>query len=124
MLDMQLYYGKAKTFRLTIRDASGALVDLSGKTVRFSVKAGRNTTAALITKTSGSGITHDADQPGVGKGLASLRILPNDTLANAAFLYNVVATFVVELEVIQVASEPEILDAGHLTISPAVRTTV
>lgn len=124
MLDMQLTWGKAKTFRLTVRDASGALVDLSGKTLRFSIKETRNTAAALVTKTSGAGITHDVDQPGVGKGLASLRLLPADTNVVAAFKSNTVQTYTCELELIQIGGEPEILDTGFFTVTPAVRTTV
>jgi hypothetical protein len=124
MLDLNLVWGKAKTFRLTVRDASGALVNLTNKELRFSIKSGHNTDAALITKVTAAGITHDGDQPGVGKGLASLRLEPEDTNNNVEIKSNTVQTYICELELIQVADEPEILDTGFFTISPAVRTTV
>lgn len=124
MLDMQIGWGKAKSFRLEVRDAADALVDLTNKTLRFSVKESRVTTAALITALTGDGIVHDANQNAAGKGLATLRLEPADTTGVAAIKSNTVQAYVCELELIQVVGEPEVIDSGFLTVSPAVRTTV
>lgn len=119
MLYLSVVKGKAKNIRLTVRDRDGALVDLTGKTVRFSAKSSFSSAdPATISKSSGAGITHDANQNAGGQGLATMLLSPADT-ANVGK-----GSLVVELELIQTAGEPEILDTGFLTVTEAVRTTV
>lgn len=80
-MDLTIEHGATKTFALVILQG-GANLDLTGKVLRFSAKRDHAAPGApLIAKSTGAGIVHDADQPGVGKGKATLTLLPADTSA-------------------------------------------
>lgn len=124
MLNLTVGHGKAKSFQLVIRDATDTLVNLTNKTLRFSAKASSDDTdPALISKVSGTGITHAADQGGTGKGLATLKLLPADTSGTDLDPASL-STLLCELDLIQVLNEPERLDTGFLNVEPAVRRSV
>lgn len=86
MTKLATFRGDNESFSVTVRDPAGALIDLTGATLRFTAKyrAGDLDVDSVITKTTGSGITHAADQPGVGKGIATIALLPADTVDLAA----------------------------------------
>jgi hypothetical protein len=81
MTRLATYRGDNESFTITVRDAAGALVNLTGATLRFTAKyrASDLDAAAIFSKTTGAGITHAADQAGVGKGLATVALVPGDT---------------------------------------------
>jgi hypothetical protein len=80
------YRGDNETFSVIVRDPAGTVVALTGATLRFTAKyrASDVDDDALITKTTGAGITHDADQVGAGKGKATIAFVPADTATLAA----------------------------------------
>lgn len=116
--------GRAATYDLEVRDASGNLVDLvtAGRELRFSAKlALTDADPPLIYKENGAGITPAADQPGVGKGLAQLRLIPADTTV-AGIPDDGRAYFLeCQLELVVVTGEPEVVDSGILGVYPVVR---
>ncbi len=125
MLDMEIVWGKTKSFRLTVKDRDGNLINLDTKTLRFNVRDKTADLTHLLSLATGAGITHDAAQSTTGKGFATLKVLPTNTTSVAAFNPGSTArTFNCELELIQVANEPEILDVGFFTVLPAVRETL
>lgn len=86
MSRLATYRGDNESFTITVRDSSGALVDLTDCTLRFTAKyrASDIDDDAVITKTTGSGITHAASQATTGKGIATVALIPADTSALTA----------------------------------------
>jgi hypothetical protein len=80
------YRGDNESFTVTVRDPAGAVVALTGATLRFTAKYRPSDVDAdaIITKVTGAGITHDADQVGAGKGKATIAFVPSDTATLAA----------------------------------------
>jgi hypothetical protein len=92
--------------------------------LRFSVRHQSSAAAHLFTKSTGSGIVHEANQSGAGKGFATLTLLPADTTTYTEISSTLVTSLLAELEVVQLPNEPETLDEGFLTVEPAVRKTL
>lgn len=83
----EIYRGATFSTTLTYRDSSNALVDLTGYTARLQLKSSRSLdAAALITLTSGSGIT-------LGGAAGTIAIVITDeqtaTLAAGTVYYSV-----------------------------------
>lgn len=74
------------SFTITARDADGALLDLTNMSLLFQAREQIDSEVVAIEKASGAGIVHAADQPGVGKGLATMTFVPADTATVAATL--------------------------------------
>jgi hypothetical protein len=124
MFILKITRGRFKSFKLVVKDSNDALIDLSGKTLIFSAKKRHSDDdPPVITKSSSSGITHAADQPGVGKGLATLKLSSADT-ALADISKTSMTTLIAELEIEQVTDEPETLDSGYLQINPPIKQSV
>lgn len=73
-----VYTGGDYIFDLTVTDDDGTLIDLTGATLTWQVRLQLDDAAPLIDKETGAGITHAADQPGTGKGLAELAVAKAD----------------------------------------------
>jgi hypothetical protein len=106
--------GETTTRTITVRDGAEALLDLTGKELLFVATRRLSDTPAdaVISKETGDGITHAADQPGVGKGLASITFDAADTASLEA--YRVDLHFAVWLVS---ASLPYVLQRGVLTVN-------
>jgi len=116
--------GRAATYDLEVRDASGNLVDLvtNGRELRFSAKLRlEDADPPVIYKENGAGITPAANQPGAGKGLAQLRLVPGDTAVPAIPDDGRPYFLECQLELVVVAGEPEVVDSGLLGVYPVVR---
>lgn len=81
MSDIVGVKGDTESYDLTIVDAEGEAIDLTGSELWFTIKVNQADTdaAALVQKTSGSGITHADEQDGDGAGLATVALEPEDT---------------------------------------------
>lgn len=80
--NIQITQGESQTRRLTVRDADGNLVDLTGCVVYLTVKAKEGDTVALISKvsTTPSQILILTPQTLDNKGKADIFFTPTDTL--------------------------------------------
>lgn len=124
MLNLSITWGHRKNYPLVVADSTGALVNLDGKTLRFSVKVDPlDVDPEIISKSSGAGIVHAASQSAAGKGLATLTLDEDDTRLATLEAYKR-HVLVCQLEIIQTNGQPEVIDSGLLTVEPAVRQTV
>jgi hypothetical protein len=112
------YRGDNESFTITVRDAAGATVALTGASLRFMAKrrARDADAAAVITKTTASGITHDPDQVGAGKGKATIALLPADTALAAVLVW--------DLQLRDGSGLVQTVATGSLRIRPDVSVTV
>lgn len=124
MSDIDSVWGKAKTFRVTVTDQNqNQRVDLGGKTLRFTAKAFRSDPdPALVTKTTGTGITHLDQTVAATKGQADILILGSDTIASGKIKAARETELEWDLELIQSGND-FVVDSGKWVISPAVRRT-
>jgi hypothetical protein len=83
MTRLATFRGDDETFVITVLDEAGDPLALTGATLRFTAKRRATDPDAdlVISKTTGAGITHDADQVGAGKGKATIALVPGDTSA-------------------------------------------
>lgn len=83
--------GSDQTYRITVVDANGVLVDLTGATVYYTVKQAASDAAALIAKTSATVTEIDIlAQSGATLGQAEIYLVPADTSALlGSYLYDV-----------------------------------
>lgn len=74
-------YTGSRSLVVTVTDAAGAAVDLTGTSARFMAKRNRADADAdaVISKSTGSGITLASPQTGATKGVAYIAIAAGDT---------------------------------------------
>lgn len=122
MSDLESYWGKAKTFRVTVVDQN-VRADLTGKTLRFTAKLSRrDPDPALVTKSTGSGITHLDQTVAATKGQADIAIVAADTNASGKIPASRETDLEWDLELIQSGND-FLVDSGVWTILPSVRRT-
>ncbi len=109
-MDIELFRGDTKVIELAVT-ANGAALDLTGKSLRFTVKASHSEKTALIAKSEADGIvvTYAAG------GLAELTLLPEDTRS----LANQVHTLVYDVRLVDGSNVYTVLD-GMLYVRPIV----
>lgn len=90
--EKEVVAGEDQTFRLTVTDSGGNAEDLTGRTLRFTVRerGAHLDPTALITKTSAIGGEIDVVPP-ASAGLADITLIPSDTedLKPGDYLYDV-----------------------------------
>ena len=73
--NIEIYRGDNRTFKVTVKDGDGVVVDITGASIKFSVKEEISDTSYVIQKTVGSGINiTDA-----ANGEYEVYIVPADT---------------------------------------------
>lgn len=113
-MDLSIPRGDARLFVVTVTSA-GAPLDLTGKTLRW--EAARDVgQPPLITKATGTGITHDPDQT-ANPGRATIELLPADT----ADLPNARVILLWEMETTS-AGNPYTTLTGRLEVTPELVT--
>lgn len=77
--DFEMYAGESKVITITVNDAAGDPVDLSGATIKWAVKVNPDDAEATITKNSGEdGGIEILDQE-TKKGQLTITLAPADT---------------------------------------------
>lgn len=110
--------GNKQVINFPIVDGNGAALNLDGLTLKCLFKASHADAdaAALITKTSGSGIVARSPQAtAANTGWADLTLLPVDTTTPPGISAGVTTTLVYELRLIN-GTEVSTLETGTLTI--------
>lgn len=77
--------GTSKTMKLTVKDGRGALVNLTGATIYFTVKKHEKDEHALIQKISTNILQVEIPNP--SDGVANIYLLPSDTTPLCAGRY-------------------------------------
>lgn len=83
MTDFTMFAGDSKTLEVTVKDADGVVVDITGATIRWSLARSVNSTPALLQKAVGSGITI-TDGPN-GRFDVALANADTETLSDAYY---------------------------------------
>ncbi len=104
--DFELRQGEKKDLLITVRDSSGALLDLTGGTIKWCL-ATSNFGKTLLMKTVGSGIT--LSNQTTNKGELTVQLDPADTSALE------VRSYLHQLEV-TLASVPELVTEGAVNL--------
>lgn len=73
--NIEIYRGDNRTFLVAVKDGDGAVVDITGASIKFSVKEEISDTDYVIQKTVGSGITIT----GAANGIYEVYLVPADT---------------------------------------------
>ena len=71
--------GDNETYDLTVVDATGARVNLTTATLKFTIKTDAKDKQYIVQKTTGSGITNLDQGSPTTKGKATIALLPADT---------------------------------------------
>jgi len=71
--------GDNEVYDLTVVDATGARIDLTTATLKFTVKTDAKDKQYIVQKTTGSGITNLDQGSPTTKGKATIALLPADT---------------------------------------------
>ena len=89
-IQLKLKRGESKTLRLTITDASGTVVDLTGARVKMTVVEADTTSNVLFTKDSDVGVS-EVEIATPTSGVADIFIEPSDTsgVTLYKFLYDI-----------------------------------
>lgn len=84
-----MYRGDDKTFQITVKDADGVAVNITGATLTFSVKIDPNEPTPLILKDSSDNTEIDLTDP--TNGIAEIYLVPADTrdLEAGTYVYDV-----------------------------------
>lgn len=117
MTNLEGVRGDTNNYAGTVIDSTGAVVDLTSATLRFTAKlsyADGDNDATTIRKTTGSGITHT----NAAQGAYRITLAPADTSSLA-----VATVYVWDLQLTTVAGYVFTVDSGLLAISPDVGVT-
>lgn len=109
-MDFEINHGDTEIFDLTVR-ADGVAVNLTGKSLRFSVKREYTDAAALILKTTENGIT----VTNAAAGQARVTLNPADT----ELLYNHEHAVVYDVQLVDGTAVYTVL-RGQLIVRPTV----
>jgi len=92
MSQISIYKGDSRTLEVTVTDTSGAAVDITGYTMKFTVKKSEADTTNTIQKTTTLATEIDLTDP--ANGIAEVYLLPADTLNLKAgtYVYDVEVT--------------------------------
>jgi len=113
--NFELYAGESKVLTVTVKDAAGALIDLTGSTIEWIVKRAEDDAAGLITKTTvpiTGGIT--LSNQTTNKGEFTITLLPADTLSLGG------ASYYHEAEVTDAATNVSTVTRGVVTVKKAL----
>lgn len=117
MTNLEGTRGDTNNYTGTVRDSAGAVVDLTGATLRFTAKlshADGDNDATTIRKTTGSGITHT----NAAQGAYRITLAPADTASLAA-----TTLYVWDLQLTTGAGDVFTVDGGTLMIAMDVGVT-
>ncbi len=86
--------GDDKSLRLTVVDGTGAAVDTTGWTIKFTAKTKGEASSALISKTSATPGEIDFVSPNPNNNLWDINLVPADTSSQmpGVYVYDVEAT--------------------------------
>ncbi len=86
-----VYRGMSKTFELTVKDATGAAIDLTGSSIYFTVKKSLKDPLPLIQKSAVSALQIELTAP--RSGGASIYLDPSDTqsMDSGNYVFDVIA---------------------------------
>jgi len=79
--EIKMTRGRHRDITVTVLNSAGSPQDLTGRTLRFMAKRGITDldSAAILNKTTGTGITHAVPQSGATLGQATIAIAAADT---------------------------------------------
>ena len=75
--EFKMFKGDHKTFELQVKDQDGNPIDLSGATIRMTVKKHATDETAVISKTSNNASEISITDP--ANGIAEIYLVPSDT---------------------------------------------
>lgn len=108
---LHIFRGETKAWTIPVKDSAGNAVDITNRTLTFTVKAAASDTTAVFTKSTGSGIAHTTPI----SGIATLTIDNSDT--DIAAIPRTQTTLYWWLHMTS-AGEPQVIAYGLLVISP------
>jgi hypothetical protein len=100
---------------VTIRDANGSPVDLTGRSITFTAKRSREDAVAFIQKTVGNGITL-SPQSGATLGQCVVRLVPADTTGLAR--YSTALHY--DIWLVDAGGQQHQVESGMMIVAPSI----